>query len=529
MAGISARTIQAVRERAQILDVFEGVQLRRMGREFVTRCPWHDDTRPSLSINPAKGFAYCHVCAHGVDSLGWLQDRGATFAEAVEQLASRYNVPVELENPADNERMQAEREQRAALLRQRERDLATFGAALWANRAACLYLKGRGVTRATAEAWGLGFAQGRLMIPLRDHQGRVVAFTGRALGDQLPKYKNSPNDLIFQKARMIFGLDRAVGAIRQTGEVVVVEGQFDVIKLHQEGIENVVALSGTALTAEQIEGLTRRTGARVLTLCFDGDRAGEKAARSALEQLQGLAISEAITLRILSLPAGEDPDSICQQQGAAAVRQLLEGAPSWVEWWLDRELARVDLTSAESVALAERGVARILRALPLGPRRSFVQRRAADVLGSAPSVCPAAPVETVITRDRRKWAERRALRLYLLHQPAREALQGALMRVPPYVVGWGLARGIEALLGDRSAAGLATAWGRAIQALPEDDLQELRSLVNPIPEVLLAIRSNPEAELAAALEALDATDLGTLQEPNVPECDTSSMACSRPC
>jgi DNA primase len=121
MGRISERTIGEVKARARILDVFENVDLKRMGQEYLTLCPWHNDQRPSLSINPSKNFAYCHVCQHSVDPLGWLVDRGATFVEAIEQLAARYGIPILLDNPADNEKFEAERRERAALYQQREK------------------------------------------------------------------------------------------------------------------------------------------------------------------------------------------------------------------------------------------------------------------------------------------------------------------------------------------------------------------------------------------------------------------------
>jgi len=501
MPRISQRTIELVKEKARIVDAFEGHDLKRMGREFVTRCPWHDDRKPSLSISPQKNFAYCHVCQHGVDSLGWLQDQGLTFQEAVENLARRYSVTVEMEDAEDNEKLIAERAERAKLYTKREQQQAAFSAALFADREACLYLKGRGITKATAEAWGLGLTSNRLMIPLRDAQGRTVAFTGRSLGDQMPKYKNSPNDLLFDKSRLVFGLDKAIPSIRKTREVVIVEGQFDVIKLHQEGIENVVACSGTALSLEQIEALTRRCGAQVVTLCFDGDAAGEKAAYKALEKLQQLALSEAIKLRILSLPKGEDPDSICREHGIESVRTVLSSAPNWVEWWLDRELDKVDLNDVEQVARAEQGVKRILSVLPLGPRRAFVERRSAEVLGAAPKVRPAAPVVTKRQRDAQAWAERRAVRCYLLVPQSRERLREMALDLPPYAEAWQLIQYLEASC---PAEAVPAMFGRVIRAMDEDSFHELRSLISPVPEVLRFIKENPDQEVSDTLKILAA-------------------------
>ncbi len=501
MPRISQRTIDQVKEKANIVDAMEGVAMKRMGREFVTQCPWHDDRKPSLSISPQKGFAYCHVCQHGVDSLGWLQDRGMTFAEAVENLASRYNIAVEFEDAADNEKLQQERQERARLYTKREQQEAAFSEALFQNREACVYLKERGIKKLTAEAWGLGLASDRLMVPLRDVQARTVAFTGRALSGQMPKYKNSPSDLLYDKSKLIFGLDKAAESIRKSREVIITEGQFDVIKLHQEGITNVVACSGTALTEQQINDLVRRCGAKTVTLCFDGDAAGEKAAGKALEKLQQLVLSETINLRILSLPEGEDPDSIAQGQGIEAMAKLINGAPNWVKWWLGREIQKVDLNDIESVQQAERGVKRILSALPMGPQRAYVERMAKEALGAAPKVKPAAPVVTKKQRDARKWVERRAVRCFLLVPASRVELQEMELDEPPYSLAWALIRYLQASAPD---AAIAPLFGQAIRALTEDEFHELRSLLAPVPEVFQHIKANPTRELEDTIAGLKA-------------------------
>ncbi|MBP47178.1 MAG: hypothetical protein CMH53_04500 [Myxococcales bacterium] len=500
MPRISQRTIDHVKEKASIVDAMEGVELTRMGREYVTHCPWHEDRKPSLSISPQKNFAYCHVCQHGVDALGWLQDRGLTFQEAIERIASRHNIQIEHENDENSERFKEEQKQRHLLYVKREQQEKLFADQLFANRDACVYLKERGISKATAEAWGLGFTGDRLMVPLRDVQGRTVAFTGRALAGQMPKYKNSPSDLLYDKSRLIFGLDHAAESIRKSREVVITEGQFDVIKLHQEGLTNVVACSGTALSHDQINSLVRRCGAKVVTLCFDGDAAGEKAAYKALEKLREMVLSETITLRILSMPAGEDPDSVTQEKGVDVMKEMIASAPNWVKWWLGRELGKVNLEDIESVQVAERGVKRILSVLPVGGQRAYVERRAAEILGQAPKVRPAAPVVTKQERDARKWVERRAVRCYLLLPQSRDSLRGMTFEVPPYYLAWNLILYLEASV----EPGLVSAvFGSAIRSLPEDEFHELRSLLSPVPEVLSHIRNNAEREISDTVESIE--------------------------
>lgn len=501
MPRISKRTIEQVKEKASIVDAMDGVELKRMGREFVTHCPWHDDRKPSLSVSPQKNFAYCHVCQHGVDALGWLQDRGLTFQEAVEKIAAKHNVAVEFENDENSEKFKEEQKQRHALYVKREQQSKLFSDQLFSNRDACLYLKDRGISKVTAQTWGLGFTGDRLMVPLRDVQGRTVAFTGRALAGQMSKYKNSPSDLLYDKSRLIFGLDKAAESVRKTREVVITEGQFDVIKLHQEGISNVVACSGTALTEQQINDLVRRCGAKTVTLCFDGDAAGEKAAYKALEKLQQLVLSETITLRILSMPAGEDPDSVTREHGAKHMASLIADAPNWVQWWLGRELDKVNLEDIESVQAAERGVKRILSVLPIGAQRAFVERRAAEVLGAAPAVKPAAPVPTKKEKDARKWVERRAVRCYLLLPQSREHLAGMQCECPPYSLAWDLIRYLESSV---DPALVSAVFGSAIRSLPDDEFHELRSLLSPVPEVMSHIRDNAEREMSDTIQAVAA-------------------------
>lgn len=499
MPRISKRTIELVKEKASIVDAMEDVPMKRMGREFVTQCPWHDDRKPSLSISPQKNFAYCHVCQHGVDALGWLQDRGLTFQEAIENIARKHNVEVQFENEEDNEKLKAERAERAQLYTKREKQEALFSEALFANREACIYLKERGISKATATTWGLGFTGDRLMVPLRDVQGRTVAFTGRALAGQMPKYKNSASDLLYDKSRLVFGLDQAAESIRKSREVVITEGQFDVIKLHQEGIKNVVACSGTALTQDQINDLVRRCGAKTVTLCFDGDAAGEKAAYKALEKLRQLVLSETITLRILSMPEGEDPDSVTREHGVGHMAGLIADAPNWVTWWLGRELDKVNLDEIESVQLAERGVKRILAVLPVGPQRAYVERRSTEVLGAAPAVRPAAPVVTKKERDARKWVERRAVRCYLLLPQSRGQLAGMDCECPPYSLAWDLIRYLESSV---SADSVSAVFGSVIRSLADDEFHELRSLLSPVPEVMAHIRKNPDREIADTIQAV---------------------------
>jgi len=492
---IHQNTIDQVRERAQILDQFEQSSLKKIGYEFAARCPWHDDKRPSLSISPQKNFAFCHVCARGVDAIGWVQDRqGLSFSEAVMNLAGQYNIEVQAADEEDSAKFEEQRKERARLFRQREQQVAEYTEAVW-DSPALEYLMGRDLTPETIEEWNLGWsaAARRVMFPLNDAQGRTVGFTGRVLDDSKPKYKNSQNDAIYQKANLVFGLDKARERIMQTQQVVITEGQFDVIRLWQEDIRNVIAVSGSSLTKGMIENLVRTTRVTQVVLCFDGDLGGEKAAERAINELQEFALRGELDLRILVMPEGTDPADCAEMFGF-----LLEEAVTWVEYMFERAVAKVDLNDPTAITKAEQGVKRILRILPKGGLREYVQRRAKEVLKAVP-VVPAAKVHTQKQIDRCRWAERRALRLYLLDEGCRPALADISYTDPMMQQAWSL---ITTLEGMGQSSQLLIAFAAVLKRLDRDLADELSSLCNPIAEVARVIKANPVNELEGAMNVL---------------------------
>lgn len=494
---ISQQTVDRVRERAQILDQFDDAQLRKLGREFVTRCPWHDDRRPSLTISPQKGFAYCHVCARGVDAIGWIQDRnGLSFSEAILELASRYGIEVQAEDEADSERLKEEAIQRAELLKQAAESRDKFVNLLYDHQPAMDYLLGRGLDLETITEWELGWNGARVMFPLCDPQGRVIGFTGRVLDDSKPKYKNSLNNLIFNKSELVFGLDRAKDEILRSGNIVIVEGQFDVIRCWQEGIRNMVAVSGSSLTSAMVESIVRTTRAKRVTLCFDGDQGGLKAADRALAELQQLVLRGELELQILSLPDGLDPADC-----AEAMPFLIKDAPHWVAWWLEREVGEVDASDPQQIARAEAGFKRILQVLPEGALREYVRREARKRLNSLPAI-PAARVRTQRQIDRCKWAERRALRLYLLDEGSRPALAEISYGDGVIRKAWAIIQTLEGM--GTSGEHLRSCFVGVITRLDPDLCDELQSLARPIGEVARVIEANPLGELEGALAALSA-------------------------
>ena len=254
MALLTPALLESVRERARITALFGPGELRKAGREFVTRCPWHNDRRPSLTVSPQRNRVHCFVCGKGTDAIGWLQERqGLSFQEAVLELARRTGVSVVAGDPAAQQRIEQEWRERRRLQAWRREQRTQFHQALQQQLEqggeAAHYLNVRGISADTARTWQLGVAAGRLVIPLNDPAGQAVGFCGRAMGDQLPRYRNSSGDLLFQRNGLVFGLDQAAAAIRREGTALLVEGPLDVIQLHQAGFQQAVACLGTSVSA----------------------------------------------------------------------------------------------------------------------------------------------------------------------------------------------------------------------------------------------------------------------------------------
>jgi DNA primase len=348
-------------------------KLQRAGREWKACCPFHNEKTPSFTVNDDKGFYHCFGCsAHG-DAIRWMTDqRGLPFMDAVKELADAAG----LEMPAPDPRAQ-ERQERAKTLHD-----VMEAAARWFEEQlggiegspARDYLTGRGIEEEARRRFRLGFApdsrgrlkaalsdfgtelmveagllvapddgrkpydrfRGRLMIPIRDQRGRVIAFGGRILGPGEPKYLNSPETPLFDKGRTLYNLDRASPASRSAGRVIVVEGYMDVIALDRAGIGEAVAPLGTALTEGQLERLWRLAPTPIL--CFDGDAAGQKAAyRAALRALP--LIGPDRSLAFVTLPPGQDPDDLVRAGGKGRLEALLAGTEPLVDriWNAERD------------------------------------------------------------------------------------------------------------------------------------------------------------------------------------------------
>ncbi len=365
--AIAPDFLDEIRARVGLGDVIaRHVSLKRTGRELGGLCPFHNEKTPSFTVSEEKGFFHCFGCgAHG-DVIGFvMRQEGLSFPEAVERLASEAGLEVPRATPAERE---AEK-RRANLHDVMERACRFFEAELRGPRgaAALAYLAERRIDEATIARFRLGYApdsrtalrnavmdaehpeallveagllirpdgatpydrfRGRVIFPIADRRGRVIAFGGRTLGDGTPKYLNSPETPLFNKSRVLYGMATAREAAHRNRRVIVAEGYTDVIALNRAGYAEAVAPLGTALTESHLHALWRMAPEPIL--CFDGDAAGRRAAWRAAERALPL-LEPGRSLQFVSLPAGQDPDGLVAEGGSGAVDACLAGRRGLVE------------------------------------------------------------------------------------------------------------------------------------------------------------------------------------------------------
>ncbi|MGD9387813.1 MAG: DNA primase [Gammaproteobacteria bacterium] len=412
MGLIPASFIDELMGRTDIVEVINArVPLKKAGREYKACCPFHGEKTPSFTVSPTKQFYHCFGCgAHGT-ALGFLMDyEHLSFPEAVEELASLAGLEVPREESSGSDR-------RTDLYGLVDAVAGFYRDELKRHPPAVEYLKSRGISGQTAAVFGLGWApeawdavlkrfgrdeetirrlatagllierdgggcydrfRGRVMFPIRDARGRVIAFGGRVLGKDEPKYLNSPETPLFHKGRELYGLYEARQALRQIDRLLVVEGYMDVVGLREAGIPWAVATLGTATTPEHLERLFRVTEEVVFS--FDGDRAGRQAAWRALENALPV-LREGRQVRFLFLPEGEDPDSLVRAEGAEAFAARLDHALPLSDYLHDELAGRVDMDSMDGRArLAELAKPLVAR-VPEGVFRSLLVRRIARAAG----------------------------------------------------------------------------------------------------------------------------------------------------
>jgi DNA primase len=403
--SFSPQFLDELRARLSLAAVIgRRVRLVKRGREYIGLCPFHKEKTPSFNVVEDKGFFHCFGCgAHG-DVIGWtMQSGNLGFREAVEALAGEAGLEVPRES--SQEREQAQRQ--VGLQQAMEAACVFFAEALWSpsGSVGLAYLRQRGLDDETIRRFRLGFApdgsaalkralagqipepllfeggllrrrddgssydyfRKRVMFPIGDRAGRIIAFGGRIIGEGQPKYLNSPETPLFQKGRVLYGWAAARAAAAKDPSVIVTEGYMDVIALHRAGFTTAVAPLGTALTEAQIEELWKLAPEPVL--CFDGDSAGERAALRAAERALPL-LRPGLTLRFATLPAGEDPDTLVLRYGAEAMRGVLQAARPLGEvvWAVERKSETID-TPERRAAFEQRLEARV---------RTIADRNVAD-------------------------------------------------------------------------------------------------------------------------------------------------------
>ncbi len=425
MAGrIPEDFIETLLERTDIVEVISSrLQLKRAGREYHALCPFHNENTPSFTVSPDKQFYHCFGCgAHGT-AVGFLMEYdGLEFPAAIEELASMAGLEVPRSvGSRDADRhtgmlgalaaaaewfadqlpgADPAREYLAARgLDSEVISEFSIGYAPAAWDGLITHLTGRGVEMKDLEKSGLATRgergtydrfRDRIMFPIHDRRGRVIAFGGRALSDRGPKYLNSPETPVFHKGRELYRLHQVRRARDRADHLLVVEGYMDTVALFQHGFPNAVATLGTAVTADQVE-LMFRTVPEVV-FCFDGDQAGERAAWRGLENALP-ALRAGRQIRFLFLPEGHDPDSLVRAEGQAGFQRRLQAAEPLSKFFFDRLSRDLDLESVDGrarlVALSEP----LLRKLPQGPFSDLMRQALAERTGYASS--------EVTTRDSR--------------------------------------------------------------------------------------------------------------------------------
>ncbi len=419
MALIPDEVVSEIRERADIVALIgEHVQLKKSGTNHKGLCPFHHEKTPSFHVNGQRRSFYCFGCHKKGDVFGFLMEmQGKSFGEVVREVAERCGVVVP-ERPFSPEE-QARRNERVRLHEVNAAAAAFFRAQLADARAGALaraYLARRGIGDEVANVFQLGLApdswdaltlhlearkqtdaalnlgllatrssgrglydrfRNRVMCPVILPAGEVAGFSGRTLVDgesDTPKYLNSAESSLYRKSHILFGLHAARPAFARRGRALIVEGNFDVIALHQAGFPETVAPLGTALTPEQIE-ILRRMAPQVV-LCLDGDKAGRAAALRAIP----LLLAAGIDTRIVALPDGEDPDSFVRGQGAPALEDRVHRAQPAVDYFLEQIWFRTD-RSADARTAALREAAPLLGAVPDDVKREILVQQMALALG----------------------------------------------------------------------------------------------------------------------------------------------------
>ncbi|HAD10223.1 MAG TPA: DNA primase [Porticoccaceae bacterium] len=418
---IPQRFIDDLLDRIDIVDVIGArIDLRRTGKNHSARCPFHDEKTPSFSVSPDKQFFYCFGCGAGGNAIGFVMDYDRIdFPRAVETLAAMAGMTVPTENTGEDPR--SRRRQVLYEILEKADDYYRNQLRQPTASKAVAYLRERGLSGEIARDYHIGYApagwdnliqlvkqeeaevqllieaglaihrednqriydrfRDRIMFPIRDNRGRTIAFGGRVLGDDKPKYLNSPETLAFHKRRELYGLYEASRKSRNLDRLLVVEGYMDVLALAQFGIDNAVATLGTATTLEHLEKIFRYTSEVVF--CFDGDEAGRKAALRAMETALP-AMSDGRSAKFLFMPEGEDPDTLVREIGPEAFNRRLAEAKPLSTFLFEHAGTGLDLSLPDDLASFSQRAAPLINQLPEGVFQQLLLDQLAGKTGLAP-------------------------------------------------------------------------------------------------------------------------------------------------
>ena len=402
--------------RADIVDVINArVPLKKKGREFTACCPFHNEKTPSFTVSPNKQFYHCFGCGVHGSAISFLMEyEHLDFVEAIESLADSMGIPVPREKGGKGAPNEAQR--------QRSKDLYTllddanhyYQLQLKGSQSAIEYLKGRELSGEISKRFNIGYSlsgwdhllnhfkgsypeqqlvdsglvikkddgkiydryRDRIMFPIRNRKGQVIGFGGRVLGDELPKYINSPETTVFHKGRELYGLYEARINTQKLDRIIVVEGYMDVMALAQFGVSYAVATLGTATTEEHIKQLFRAVPE--IIFCFDGDRAGKEAAWRALENAMPV-MQDGKEIKFLFLPDGEDPDTQIRKIGKDAFEENYQQADSLTAYFVENLHSRFNITSDEGKTRFLKEAAKLLTKMPDTLIKDQLVQRLSDI------------------------------------------------------------------------------------------------------------------------------------------------------
>ena len=414
--------IQELLARADVVEIVgRYVQLKKGGATFMGLCPFHGEKSPSFSVSPSKQFYHCFGCGKNGNAISFLMEHaGMTFVEAVKDLAQQYGlqVPEDDASPQDRARALEQRQKQTTLSDVLEKASDAYRKHLKESSKAVDYFKGRGLSGEIARQFGLGYApegwrslasvfpnyddpllvesglvilnseegedekrydrfRDRVMFPIRNVKGECIGFGGRVLGDDKPKYLNSPETPVFSKGRELYGLFEARNALREHGYALVTEGYMDVVALAQLGFPNTVATLGTACTPEHVQKLFRFTDSVVFS--FDGDTAGQRAARKALDGALPFA-TDVRSVKFLFLPTEHDPDSFIREFGKEAFARYVSEAVPLSRFMIDAAREGCELNSAEGRAHLASNAKPLWMQLPDGALKRQLLSEIADLV-----------------------------------------------------------------------------------------------------------------------------------------------------